>query len=217
MIGGGDCMAKDNHDNNDWCHRFKVVWRENVDVYLMWVILILVVLGTLVGLWWLLVKMKTGLAGLDIAIQVALLSFVGSSIGFLLSKRYDLKCRLREQLITKRRKVYEEIVTFLFECQQREGHCVDLDSSEITARCLKVTQQVLLWASEPVQIDWSKYLSFRHSGKGGQLIIARLLYDVGREMGYKYNDAFFAWTRPLNLFYGCNATSICLDENSERI
>lgn len=210
-------MPKDNHDNNDWLHKFKAVWRQNIDVYLMWVILVLVVLGTLVGLWLSLVKLKTGLAGLDIAIQVALLSFVGSSIGFLLSKRYDLKCRLREQLITKRRMVYEEIVSFLFECQQREGFCVDLDSERIESRCFKVTQQVLLWASETVQIDWSKYLSFRHSGKGGQLVIARLLYDLGREMGYKYNDAPFAYYRPLAFFYGYNGTDICFDENSERI
>jgi hypothetical protein len=210
-------MPKDNHDNNDWLHKFKDVWRQNIDVYLMWVILLLVVLGTLVGLWLSLVKLKTGLAGLDIAIQVALLSFVGSSIGFLLSKRYDLKCRLREQLITKRRMVYEEIVSFLFECQQREGYNVALSSIEVEQRCSKVTQKVLLWASEPIQIGWNKYLYFRHNGKGGQLIIGTILYDIGREMGYKYNNAFFAYHRPLEFFYGCNSVTISLDKNNEKI
>lgn len=210
-------MMKDKHISDDVRRKFKAGWRENIEVYVMWIIFSLIVLWLSVVLWWLFVKMQTGLAGLDVAIQVVLLSFVGSSIGFLLSKRYELKCRLREQLIVKRRMVYEEIVSFLFECQQREGYCVNLDTDAIIKRCFKVTQKVLLWASEPVQIDWREYLFFRHSGKGGQFIIGRLLYDIGREMGYKYNDAFLAFFRPLNFFYGCNKVRLILDENSEVI
>ena len=198
-------------------HRFKVGRMHCLDTWLLGACIVLLVIGVIAGVCWVLVKMHTGFVGLDVAIRVALLSFCGSSIGVLLSKKYDLKCRLHEQLIINRRATYEEIVSFLFECQQREGYDVALSSIEVEQRCSKVTQKVLLWASEPIQIGWHKYLCFRHNGKGGQLIIGTILYDIGREMGYKYNNAFFAYHRPLEFFYGCNSVTISLDKNNEKI
>ena len=141
----------------------------------------------------------------------------GVKYRFSFVQKYDIKCQLYEQLVINRRATYEEMVSFLFECQQREGYNIVLSSTEVELRCSKVTQKVLLWASEPVQIGWRKYLYFRHDGKGGQLIIGTILYDIGREMGYKYNDAFGAFHRPLEFFYGCKGVPMCLDKKLEKI
>lgn len=207
-----------NKDNKcDIRHRYKDRWWDCLDSWLIGICVVLLVIGMVIGVCWLVIKIHTGFVGFDVAIQVAILSFLGSSIGFLLSKKYDLKCRLHEQLVINRRNTYEEIVSFLFECQQREGYNVVLPSAEVERRCSKVTQKVLLWASEPIQIGWHRYLYFRHNGKGGQLIIGTILYDIGREMGYKYNDAFLAYHRPLEFFYGCNGVTMCLDGKSEKI
>lgn len=186
------------------CSWFKlrriIDWRGNIQEPLMWVGLVMAAIMVIVGVGYLLFKLSFGFANLDVAIQVALLSFFGSSIGFILSKRYDLRCRLREQLEIKRRTTYEHIVSFLFECQVRNGHDIKVGADEIELRCSNTTKEVLLWASERVQIEWQKYLYFRHSNKGGQIIIACLLFQIGRELGHKYWDKYFACYRPLEFF-----------------
>lgn len=192
-------------------------WKDACEVVIMWLLFIACIMLVGVGVFYLLIKFKEEFSSLDIAIQVAFFSFWGSCVGFLLSKRYDLHCRLREQLEVKRRNTYEHIVSFLFECQQREGCSISAPTSEIELRCFKVTQAVLLWASEPVQKEWQSYLYFRKSGKGGQMIVARILYQMGREFGSKYKDSFFAGYRPLNLFYCGHTPTICFDDEYDKI
>ena len=208
------------NDRERWS-RFKlkriIDWCSNIQEPLIWVGLVMAAIVVIVGVGYLLFKLSFGFASLDVAIQVALLSFFGSCIGFILSKRYDLRCRLQEQLEIKRRTTYEHIVSFLFECQARSGHDIKVEANEIELRCSNTTQEVLLWASERVQIEWQKYLYFRHSNKGGQNIIARLLFQMGRELGHKYWDKYFACYRPLEFFYNCNGAVFCPAEDGDII
>lgn len=214
-------MDSNAKNNKEGCSRFAIKriidLCGNIQEPLIWVGLVVAAIMVIVGVGYFLFKLSFGFASLDVAIQVALLSFFGSCVGFILSKRYDLRCRLQEQLELKRRTTYEHIVSFLFECQARSGHDIKIGANEIELRCSNTTQEVLLWASDRVQIEWQKYLYFRHSNKGGQNIIARLLFQIGRELGHKYWDTFFACYRPLEFFYNCNEVEYCPSEDSDII
>lgn len=192
----------------------KAAW---VELTVLWFVLLLLVICFASAIWVVFKLVKTGIAGLDVAIQVSIITFLGTCLGFLMSKRYEVKCRIFEQRMLNRRMAYEHVISFLFECQQRAGCNVDVPNDEIGRRCLKTTQLVMMWASEKVQVEWERYLAFRHSGKGGQKIVYDLLAQICWELGNKYRASYFASSRLLNFFYGCNGTPICYDEDSKEI
>ena len=193
------------------------LWRGSIDVGLGWLILMTVGVAVVIAAWAVVAKMKTSFTGLDTAIQVALLSSFCTCVGFLLSKRYEGSCDLRRERMHKRWKTYEAVVSYLFECQQREGTYITLEKNEIESRCHDTTQLVLMWASESVQVEWEKYLAFRQSGKGGQMAVSRLLNRIGVELGNRYSTGSLAFYRPLRFFYGCKDVVVRLDDDYDKI
>ena len=89
---------KNKNNKCDIQHRFNDRWWNCLDSWLIGICVVLLVIGVIVGGCWLVIKIHTGFWGVDVAIQVAVLSFLGSSIGFLLSKNMILNVNCMNNL-----------------------------------------------------------------------------------------------------------------------
>lgn len=191
-------------------------WYDSNPVFpiLLLIILLSVVAIVLVLICWGVIKALGVVGSWETAIQVALITVIGTVALPFVSKWCDEIKVKRLMLYKKRLKAYDEISVFLFECQKRSGYQPSGETfRNIDARLMQVNRAVYLWASEEVQIYWEEYLCANQSGTGCQLAVWHILGQIGVELGTKYRDRFFS-TRPFSFWYSGHGYTMCLDKNS---
>lgn len=184
--------------------------KEEKDVVFMWIALIVICISMVLGVIFLirylyekLVVLGATMKTWDVVLVAVLLTGIFSLFLTIFSKWLEGKCHKRALFYSKRVEIYEEIVSFIFKYQKRQGYTPLASSEEAQQACFMINQKVMLWASIKVQRHWDKYLSesWNQDNDTYQLNIISLFYRITKETGQRLTRDSFYDCPPLRLLY----------------
>lgn len=149
---------------------------------------------------------------------VIIASFIAGLVSILhlfLSRWLDQIVKKKNYFFEKRMKSYENIVSFIFLYQKRQGYKPPSDLPNAQAACFAINQQVLLWASKEVQRKWENYLvfSWQQDNNSYQHNAVALFLQIAKEAGQHFKrDGAFDFPA-LRLFYDTPSISVLPSKN----
>ncbi|MGI5922602.1 MAG: hypothetical protein ACOX9E_01525 [Lentisphaeria bacterium] len=175
-------------------------------LFILLCILVIIIVGVfflLKSIYVMSVNIKMEMATWNVVIIAAIVAGLFSFLHAIFVKLLEgISCK-RELRRSKQIETFEEIISFIFKYQKREGYTSIATSNEAQQACFIVNQKVMLWAPVKIQRLWIKYLneSWNRDNISYQMNAISLFSEIANQLGQKLKrDSFYDHT-PLRLFY----------------
>ncbi|MCG3088366.1 hypothetical protein [Sporosarcina cyprini] len=129
--------------------------------------------------------------GIVAAIVTATATFLVTLLSIILGKSYERKLLIEKEMRDKKIPVYNEFIEFIFKILNSSKTNNQLSEKEMTDFVINFTKEILIWGSDDVIFQWSKYRkSALENAMNGSNIdsmfeLEKLLIAIRKDTGHK--------------------------------
>lgn len=156
---------------------------------------LLILTGIGYGIWYIINLIWSAFSdlndGIIAAIVTATTTFLVTLISIILGKNYERKLLIEKEMRDKKIPVYNEFIEFIFKILNSSKKNEQLSENEMTDFIVNFTKEILIWGSDEVIFQWSKYrkLAMESVTNGSNIDsmfeLEKLLIAIRKDTGHK--------------------------------